>query len=65
MRKTTKKSSLQTSATTLGRGTFAAISAVEGLKLSAAGRKRVSSPLSLDERRAEVLNAYLALKGKK
>ena len=50
---------------TLGRSAFAAISAVEGLKLSGAGRKRVSSPLSLDERRAEVLSAYLALKGKK
>jgi hypothetical protein len=65
MKKPSKIRTQQGPATTLGRGAFAAISAVEGLKLTTAGKKRISSPLSLDERRAEVLSAYLALKDKK
>ena len=51
--------------TVLGRSTFAAISAVEGLKLSSAGRKRVASALPADQRRAEVLRAYTNLKARK
>ncbi len=49
----------------LGRSAFAAISAVEGLKLSAAGRKRISGSASADQRRADVLKAYSGLKGRK
>jgi len=44
--------------TVLGRKAFAAISAVERLKLDSGGRKRVSSAVSTDQRRAEVLRAY-------
>jgi len=53
----------------LGRKTFEAITAVEGLKLSAAGRQRVSSlsasALTPDQRRAAVLKAYRDQKGRK
>jgi hypothetical protein len=44
----------------LGRKTFAAISAVEGLKLSPAGSRRMKKTghLSPDQRRAEVIRAY-------
>lgn len=49
----------------LGRQAFAAITAVEGLKLSAASQLRLdslkSSGLSAEERRAEVLRAYKGL----
>jgi len=58
-----KTASLKTAREVLGLKTFAAISAVEGLKLSAKGRKRVAGPLSTTKRRAEVLRAYLGLKG--
>jgi hypothetical protein len=44
---------------------FAAISAVEGLKLTPAGRKRVHGHTPIEQRRAEVLRAYTALKGPK
>ena len=43
---------------------FEAISAVEGLKLSRAGRERVSSKEPLEKRRAEVIRAYSRPKGK-
>jgi hypothetical protein len=50
--------------TALGAKTFAAITAVEGLKLSAESKKRLTSlkasGLTNDLRRAEVLRAYLA-----
>lgn len=46
----------------LGGKAFAAITAVEGLRLPAASRKRLhelkESGLAPDERRAEVLRAY-------
>ena len=41
------------------------LSAVEGLKLSPAGRKRLSGPTSADQRRADILKAYAGLKGRK
>lgn len=51
----------------IGAKTFAAIAAVEGLRLSAASKKRIAtlraSELSPDERRAEVLRAYAPTKG--
>ena len=53
----------------LGTRTFAAITAVEGLRLSASSRRRLdmlkASPLSAEERRAEVLRTYSGLAGKK
>jgi hypothetical protein len=49
----------------LGAKAFAAITAVEDLRLSAVSRKRLqalkTSGLSPDERRAEVLRAYAGL----
>ena len=50
----------------LGARAFAAISAVEGLKLSAASRKRLQAlqddpTLTPDQRRAEVLKVYAGL----
>ena len=49
----------------LGARAFAAISAVEGLKLTSAGRKRVQGSAPIEQRRAEVLRAYMDLKGPK
>ena len=53
----------------LGAKTFAAIAAVEGLRLGAASKKRLdalrASELTPDERRAEVLRAYSAPKGRR
>ena len=50
----------------LGERTFAAISAVEGLGLSASSRKRLADmkkrKLSGDEQRSEVIRAYSATK---
>lgn len=52
----------------LGAKAFAAISSVEGLRLSKASRQRLTTSkaagLSGDERRAEVLRAYTATKPK-
>jgi hypothetical protein len=49
----------------LGNKAFAAITAVEGLELSAASKRRLDalrhSSLSAEERRAEVLRAYAGL----
>jgi hypothetical protein len=47
---------------TLGARAFAAISAVEGLELTAAGRKRVHGSAPIEQRRAEVLRAYMDVK---
>jgi hypothetical protein len=51
----------------LGAKAFAAITAVEGLKLSAAGKKRIETSkrrkMSYDERRAEIVRAYIPAKG--
>ena len=53
----------------LGAKAFAAISAVEGLRLSASSSRRLktlkASSLTADERRAEVLRAYAGLGAKK
>ena len=49
----------------LGARAFAAISAVEGLKLTTAGRKRGHGSAPIEQRRAEVLRAYMDLKGPK
>jgi hypothetical protein len=65
MKKRTSNLNLKSASTVLGRKTFAAISAVEGLALTSAGRKRLASPLSSDQRRAEVLRAYLDIQGPK
>jgi hypothetical protein len=50
----------------LGRKAFAAITAVEGLRLNAAGEKRFSKmgQLSAAQRRAEVIRAYNRPKGR-
>jgi hypothetical protein len=54
---------------TLGKKAFAAISAVEGLRLSKSSRERLKaleqSNLSLEERRAEVLRAYVGTNSRK
>jgi hypothetical protein len=47
----------------LGLKRFEVMSAVEGLKLSPKGRKRVATGQSPEKRRADVLKAYLDLKG--
>jgi hypothetical protein len=53
----------------LGGKTFAAIAAVEGLRLSATSKKRLAtlkaSDLTPEERRAEVLRAYAPAKGRR
>lgn len=51
--------------TTLGQKAFAAISAVEGLKLNREGRKRISASAPTDQRRADVLRAYSEHKSRK
>lgn len=64
------KKTLRSSATgrVIGAKAFAAISAVEGLKLSPAGKKRLaaskSRKLTGAQRRAEVVRAYTASKGR-
>lgn len=62
----TKKASRETGSRVLGARVFAAISAIEGLKLTAAGKRRLDlmdeRKLTPDERRAEVLRAYMAIK---
>jgi len=49
----------------LGLKRFAVISAVEGLTLTPKGRKRVAAGVSTERRRADVLKAYLDLKGRR
>jgi hypothetical protein len=51
--------------TALGQKAFAAISAVEGLKLNRDGRKRVLTSAPTDQRRADVLRAYSEHKSRK
>ncbi len=52
----------------IGAKAFAAITAVEGLKLSPAGKKRLAASKSRDlthaQRRAEIVRAYTAAKGR-
>ena len=49
---------------TLGRDAFGAISAVEGLTLSKAGKDRGERKTSIEARRREVVRAYLPSKRK-
>jgi len=61
MKKTTKR--LGGEVHVLGDRTFAAITAIEGVELSASSRKRLSNMdrrrLSTDEQRSEVIRAYV------
>lgn len=63
-----KGSSINSSSRVLGDKTFAAISAVEGLKLGKASRARLSAlsktTLTPAQKRAEVLRAYVRPKGR-
>ncbi|MGY3488154.1 hypothetical protein ACVW1C_006037 [Bradyrhizobium sp. USDA 4011] len=62
MKKTTKGLKPSTTGHVLGQRTFAAITAVEGISLSAASRKRLADmskrKLSPDDQRSEVIRAY-------
>lgn len=63
-----RKGSSINSSRILGEKTFAAISAVEGLKLGKASKARLSalskSKLTPAQKRAEVLRAYVQPKGR-
>lgn len=63
------KKSAKPKSRVLGPKAFAAISAVEGLRLSTVSRRRLetlkATGLSAEERRAEVLRAYSGLGSKK
>lgn len=69
MSKQSSKSAARPAARVLGAKTFAAIAAVEGLRLNKTSQKRLAalkaSSLTQDERRAEVLRAYSAPKGRR
>jgi len=65
MQKKPSESKRRGKSTMLGARAFAAISAVEGLKLTTAGRKRLQGSAPIEQRRAEVLRAYMDLKGPK
>jgi hypothetical protein len=64
-----KKSRPTAKGRVLGAKAFAAISAVEGLKMSAASKKRFrtfkSRGLTPDEQRAEILRVYRQIDGRK
>ncbi len=62
MRKKSFESKRASEPTALGPRAFAAISAVEGLKLTPAGRRRVEGAAPIEQRRTEVLRAYMDLK---
>ena len=68
MKKLSKKLGGNTSGIVLGERTFAAITAVEGLGLSASSRKRLADmqkrKLSGDEQRSEIIRAYSAVKSR-
>jgi hypothetical protein len=68
MAKDRKSSRIRPSARTLGDTTFAAISAVEGLRMSRDSSERLRSmkarDLSPSQMRAEILRAYRAPKGR-
>jgi hypothetical protein len=63
-----KGSSINASSRVLGDRNFAAISAVEGLKLGRASKERLSAlrekKLTPAQKRAEVLRAYVQPKGR-
>jgi hypothetical protein len=65
MKKRARKEAFQSKSTVIGRKTFEAIMAVEGLELSSDGRKRVSAAVSVEKKRAAVLRAYTASKKRK
>jgi hypothetical protein len=65
MKKRSPKAGGRRDSKVLGSVAFAAISAVEGLELTPAGRKRVLKSTPPDERRAEVLRAYANAKTRK
>ena len=69
MKKTGKKLSGTGDGHVLGQRTFAAITAVEGISLSSASRKRLADmkkrKLSLDEQRTEVIRAYVDAKSRR
>ena len=68
MTKRRKGSSINASSRILGDKTFAAITAVEGLKLGSTSKKRLSAlkekKLTPAQKRAEVLRAYVQHKGR-
>lgn len=68
MRKTGKRLSESGDGHILGQRTFAAITAVEGISLSSASRKRLAGmkkrKLSHDEQRSEVIRAYVDAKSR-
>ena len=69
MKKTGKELSGTGDGHVLGQRTFAAITAVEGISLSSASRKRLADmkkrKLSLDEQRTEVIRAYVDAKSRR
>ncbi|MET2831174.1 hypothetical protein [Mesorhizobium shangrilense] len=68
MKKTSKSLKPNDSGHVLGHRTFAAITAVEGISLDAASRKRLADmkkrKLSPDDQRSEVIRAYLSAKSR-
>jgi hypothetical protein len=66
MKKTAKRLGGTSGSHVLGERTFAAITAVEGISLSEASRKRLASmkkrKLTNNEQRSEVIRAYSAAK---
>jgi hypothetical protein len=68
VKKIVKRISLSAEARVLGDRTFAAISAVEGISLSASSRARFHSmkkrKLTTDEQRAEIIRAYTEAKSR-
>lgn len=69
MKKISKVLKPSTSGHVLGQRTFAAITAVEGINLSAASRQRLAEmkkrKLSPDEQRSEVIRTYLDAKSRR
>ena len=69
MKKIDRGLKASTSGVVLGQRTFAAITAVEGIGLSAASRRRLSDlkkrKLSADDQRSEVIRAYQDAKTRK
>lgn len=68
MKKTTKGAKPDLSGHVIGQRTFTAITAVEGIGMSAASRKRFvdmnKRKLSPEDQRAEVIRAYLDAKSR-
>lgn len=68
MKKITKRFGESSEGHVLGDRTFAAITAVEGISLSAASRKRLASmkkrKLTAEEQRTEVIRAYTQAKSR-